>query len=165
LDGFSPGRIENPSYVAGARAAVEPRDRLLEVVPLDEAHGVKRPAVGVRTEPVDRHDAGVLQAAGYLRLQDEAAAAVGVVGMERLDLLESDLAVQLLVKGDENLAQAPLGMRPQHPVAETVPPDEVHGADGGSLVGRAAMRQAGLDIGIGDCRQRLAYVRSRGEGR
>ena len=48
----------------------------------------------------------MLQAAGDLRLEEEPRPAPGVVGVAVLDLLQGDLAVQLLVVGDEDLAQA-----------------------------------------------------------
>ncbi len=85
---------------------MESLGRVLQAVAADEPHRVERPAVGVRAQAVDRHDAGMLQAAGDLRLQQEARPAVGVVGVPLQDLLERHLAVQLLVVGDEDLAQA-----------------------------------------------------------
>jgi hypothetical protein len=88
-------------------------DRLPEAIALDEAHGVIRPAVGVVAQAVDRHDARVLQPAGDLGLQQEAGAAGRVVGLLVADLLEGDLAVQFLVEGHEDGAQAAPGVRPQ----------------------------------------------------
>src|SRR5262249_24894899 len=41
-----------------------------------------------------------------------------VVGMTILDLLERHLAVELLVAGDEDLAEPPLGMRPEDAEAD-----------------------------------------------
>ena len=52
-------------------------DRLLEAVAADEPHGVVGPAVGVGAQAVDRHDAGVLQPAGDLGLEQEPLAAGG----------------------------------------------------------------------------------------
>ncbi len=40
---------------------MEPLDRLLERLPLDEPHRIVRTAVGMATQAVDRHDARVLQ--------------------------------------------------------------------------------------------------------
>ena len=49
----------------------------LEPIPADEPHRVVGPAVGVGAQAVDRDDAGVLQAAGDLRLQEEPGRLVG----------------------------------------------------------------------------------------
>ena len=93
--------------------AVEVPDRFLERLTADEPHGVIGPAVAVGAQAVDRHDAGVLQPAGDLGLEHEAAAAGGVVGVRVEDLLDGDLAVQFAVEGDEHGAQAAFRMRPQ----------------------------------------------------
>src|SRR4051812_44901438 len=55
----------------------------------------------------------MLQTPGELGLQEEAASAVGLVGQLRSDLLEGDLAVQLGVECDADLAEAARGVRPQ----------------------------------------------------
>jgi hypothetical protein len=55
----------------------------------------------------------VLQAAGDLGLQEEAPAAVRVVGAVVEDALEGHLAVQVAVEGHEDLAQASLRMELQ----------------------------------------------------
>ena len=89
---------------AGDVGGVKPFHRGLEVVPLDETHGIERPAVGVRTQPIDRHDAGMLQSAGDLRLQQKPAAADCVVRVTGLDPLERHLAVELLIPGHEHFA-------------------------------------------------------------
>src|SRR5262249_33107303 len=97
---------------------MESLDGLLEVVALDEAHGVEGPAVRIRAQAIDRHDAGVLQPAGDLRLQHKAAPAVLAVGVLGADLLEGDLAVQLRTVGGEALARPAPGVRPQDPVTQ-----------------------------------------------
>ena len=72
-----------------------------------------------------------------------------------LDLLEGHLAVQLLVAGDVDLAQAPLGVRPQD--AEPAPrggrgAEERRGRVGVGVVaartGRADVGQAGGQVGV-----------------
>ena len=88
-------------------------DGLLERVAADEPHGVVGPAVAVGAQAVDRHDAGVLESAGDLGLQQEALAANRVVGVTVEDLLERDLAVQLVIERHEDGAQAAPGMGPQ----------------------------------------------------
>ena len=96
---------------------VEPPDGLAQRLALNEAHGVGGDAIRVVDQPVDRHDAGVLQAPGELGLQDEALPAVGVVGPRGPDALEGHRPVQLQVLGDVDLAQAAPGVEPQGPVA------------------------------------------------
>ena len=88
-------------------------DRVLEAVALDEPHGVERPAAGVVAQAIHRDDAGMLQLAGDLGLLHEPGAALRFVGVAILDLLERDGAVELLVERHRDLAQAPLGMRPE----------------------------------------------------
>ena len=55
----------------------------------------------------------MLQAAGDLGLEQEPGAADRVVGVAVEDLLQRHLAVQLGVEGDEDLAQAALGVGPE----------------------------------------------------
>ena len=100
-------------------ALVEAGHRLLQAVAADETHGVVGPAVRILAQAVDRHDARVLQAAGDLGLQEEAGAAVGIVGMPFLDLLECHFAPQFLVAGHGDLPQPSFGMRPED--AEAAP--------------------------------------------
>ena len=64
--------VRSPGGSASLPRWHERRDGVLEAVALDEAHGVKRPAVGVAAQAVDRHDTGMLQPAGDLRLQQKA---------------------------------------------------------------------------------------------
>src|SRR5580693_799826 len=87
------------------------RDRFPEAVALDEPHGVERAAGEVVAQAIDRDDAGMFQLAGDLGLLDKPGAAVRFVGVSVLDLLERDRAVELLVKRDRDLTEAPLGMR------------------------------------------------------
>src|SRR6516165_9125798 len=93
------------------------RNRILERLALDEAHRVERPAVAVLPQAVDGDDAGMFQAASDFRLAHEAAAAVRVVGVLVLNFLQRDLAVQLLIERDEDLADAAFAMWPQDVVA------------------------------------------------
>src|SRR5262249_51141754 len=92
---------------------VEGGDGVLEAIALDKAHGVEGSAVGVAAQAVDGHDARMLQLAGDLRLQKEARPALRLGGVPRLDLLQGDLAMEFLVTGYENLAQATPSVRPQ----------------------------------------------------
>ena len=83
-------------------------DGFFEAVAPDKPHRVKRPAVRIAAQAVDRHDSRVLEAAGDLGLDQKAPAARGVVGMPVEDLLERDLAVQLGVERDEDAPRPPL---------------------------------------------------------
>jgi hypothetical protein len=129
---------------------VEAVGGFLEAVPLNEPHGVERPAAVVGPQAVDRDDARVLQPAGDLGLEQETGAACRVVGVLLEDLLEGHLAVQLLVEGDEDGAQAAAGVRPQdtEPLAVTG-----RGADG--------QRHGAIVVGVGFARARAGA----GEGR
>src|SRR5262245_30270215 len=93
---------------------MKPRAGIVEAIPFDEAHGVEWPAVGVATEAVDRHDAGMLQAASDLGFEQETHARFGIVGVPGLDLLERDLAFQFLIERDGYLTQSASRVRPQH---------------------------------------------------
>ena len=77
---------------------------LLQTVAADEAHGIKRTAIGVDPQTVHRNDAGVLQPAGNLGFEHEASPAAGIVGAMGLDLFQGHFAVKLAVVGQENLA-------------------------------------------------------------
>ena len=92
---------------------MEPLDRLLEAVTLDEPHRVVRPAAVVGAQAVDRHDPGVFQPAGDLGLHQEPLAADGVVGVIVEDLLQGHLAVQLAVERHEDSPQAAARVGPQ----------------------------------------------------
>src|SRR5579864_3539675 len=85
-------------------------DRLLEAIAFDEPHGVERPAIIICAEAVDRHDPGVLQTAVDLGLQNEAATEVGLGDLVGPDLLESDLAAELVVAGDVDPAEPALAV-------------------------------------------------------
>jgi len=88
--------------------------------PFDEAHGVERLLVlGPPGQLIDRNDAGVLQLAGDPSLLQEAGRGVGVVGTFGAELLESNLAAQVPVAGQPDLANAALGMQPGQRVALT----------------------------------------------
>ena len=86
-------------------------DRLVQAFPPHEPHGVKRPALLVDAQAVDRHDPRMLEPAGDLGLEQEPRAAVGVVGAFGLDLLQGHLALQLGVERDRDLADPPLSVR------------------------------------------------------
>ena len=96
------------------------------------------------------------------------AAARRVVGVPVLDLLEGDLAVQLLVAGDEDLAQAPLGVRPED--AEPKPqggrgsyPAASTSTDGAIRPAGDHADQTGMEIRIRDPFQVLPGCFERGD--
>jgi hypothetical protein len=95
------------------RIGSEPVDGLLETIPADEPHGVIGAAIAVGPQPVNGDDPRVLQPAGDLGLAEKPLAAFGVVGVIIEDLLQRHLAVQLGVQGDEDGAEAALGVGPQ----------------------------------------------------
>src|SRR5262249_39617308 len=86
-------------------------DRLLEADAADQPHGVIRAPILVGPQAVDRHDSGVLQAAGDLGFTDEPGAAVRVVGCSELDLLQGDITAQLFIPGEEDRAEPTAGVR------------------------------------------------------
>src|SRR5947209_574995 len=65
---------------------VDSVDARLVAVAVDEANGGGGAPDRIGAEVVERHDAGVLQVAGDLRLQEKAGAGLGVVGVLFLDL-------------------------------------------------------------------------------
>ena len=97
---------------AGSLMLVVGVDRLLERSPPDEPHGIIRAAVVILPEAVDRDDPRVLEPAGDLGLDQEPRAALGVVEVAPLDLLECHLTPELLVECHEDLAQSPFCERP-----------------------------------------------------
>ena len=104
----------------GRRVGVEALDGLLEAIAPDEPHRVVGPPAVVGPQAVDGDDPGVLQPAGNLGLEQEATAAVRVVGVAGEDLLEGDLAVELGVEGDEDGAQTARGMGPEETEPQTI---------------------------------------------
>jgi hypothetical protein len=99
---------------------VKRSDGVLERVASDEPHRVIGAAVGVDTEPVHRHDPGVLEPAGDLGLDEKPVAAGRVVGVAIEDLLEGDLAVQLAIERHEHFPQTTPGVRAEHAEPLTV---------------------------------------------
>src|SRR5260370_11613344 len=95
-----------------ARSAARPvrgvklLDRILKGWPLDEAHGIKRAAVGVLPHAMDRHDAGMFQPARDRGLTEEAVAALRMVGAQRLQAFHRHLTVQLLIPSDVDFTHA-----------------------------------------------------------
>src|SRR5438128_2114671 len=88
-------------------------DGVLETFASDEPHGVKRPAIRVGAEAVDRDNARMFEAGSDPGLQQEPGTAVRPVGIGFLDLLESHFALQHLLQGDRHLAESTLGVGPQ----------------------------------------------------
>ena len=73
---FKQGQRPLAGIAAFLLVLVKLLDGRLEVVAADEPHGVEGAAVVVGAQAVDRHDAGVLEPAGDLGLDDEAGALV-----------------------------------------------------------------------------------------
>src|SRR5687767_6232212 len=83
---------DEPAEFAGGALAL--RQEVPQRVPLDELHGQEGPAVGQGAEVVYGRDAGVLQLAGDLRLDDEAGGGGGVHGRAGPEELDRDLAAE-----------------------------------------------------------------------
>ena len=95
-------------------------DRLAEGLATDEPHGVERLVVFLAAgQLVDRHDVGMFELAGDLRFLEEPSPVSRVRGRLGLDLLERDLAVEVGVAGEPDLAEAPLGMQPGQSVPQS----------------------------------------------
>ncbi len=88
------------------RIGVEPVDGLFHAVAADEAHRVERPAIAVSAQAVDRHDAGMLEAAGDFGLQHEPLTTHGIVGVLVENLFQRHFPVQFFIQRDEDGAQA-----------------------------------------------------------
>ena len=111
---------------------------------------------------------GMLQAAGDLGFEHESAAAVGIVGVLRLNFLEGDFAAGFSVFGDKHLAQPAAGVRPQDAESHARRRRLAHRLRQrrAEILRRAIQRrsvasdvnQAGLDVGVG---QTLQIVASR----
>jgi len=100
-----------PGQRVGPRVLLVVRlDGLLEAIPLNEAHGIKRPAVSITAETVDRHDSRMLQPTVNLSLKDETGSEAGFRDLVGSDLLESDLTPELLVTCHEDTPKAPLSV-------------------------------------------------------
>ena len=67
-------------------------------------------AVVALAEVVNRHDAGVLETASDFRLLEKSGAAVGIVGVAVVEFFQRDFAVELVVAGDGDFAQAAGGV-------------------------------------------------------
>ena len=114
----------------------------------------------------------MLQPAGDLGLQEEALAALVVVGVLVEDLLERHLAVQLVVQGHEDGPQAALGVGPQHAKPLALGRDGTDGVAGGAVGDRpgrpylgADVGERGLQVGIREAGQALEGRAANGHGR
>ncbi len=100
-----------------AAALVKLLDRVFETLALDESHHVERLTPGVQADPVDGNNSGVLQPRRHLGFHKESRPAVRFLEMLLQQLFEGDLAVQLHIEGDRDLADSPLGVGANHEVA------------------------------------------------
>ena len=86
-------------------------DRVFEAPALDESHHVERLSRCVQADSVDGNNPGVLQPRRHLGFQQESHPAVLFREMLLQQLFEGDLAVQLHIEGNRDLADSPLGVR------------------------------------------------------
>ena len=87
-------------------------DDLDEAVVAQEPHGVKRAAIVGDAQAVDWDDPGVLEAAGDLGLDHKPRPQVVAIPVGP-DLLEGDVAAELLVARNEHLAQPAASVEPE----------------------------------------------------
>ncbi len=137
---------------SGVSSMIVP-NRLVQAGSLHKPHGIKRPAVVVDAQGVDRHDSRMLESAGDLGLEQEPIAAVGVVGAFGLDLLQGHLALKLGVEGHRDLADASLRVQAQHVkphargcgCARLHPPSACESCSGsGGMLGSASANESSL---------------------
>src|SRR5262249_7618009 len=103
------GEIEGASR-ADVALAVVVLDGLAEGAAADEAHGVVRLLVRVAGQLVDGNDPRVFELAGDAGLLEEALADHGAIAAVGAQLLEGNLAAQLGVMGQPDLADAAGGV-------------------------------------------------------
>ena len=135
------GRPGHAVLVVGAR-------RLAERAAPDEPHRVIRRVP--LAQLVDRDDPRMLELRGDAGLGEEPGGDVRAVGLIGAELLQRDLAPELRVVGQPDLAHAPLGVevgeRVPRPAALTLLPAERADQDRARRLVR--VRQPGLDRGI-----------------
>ena len=96
--------------VGGCDVAVMPANGLGQRFALDETHRIARPAARVVAQAVHRHDAGMLQPARDAGFSKKAFAAGGIVGRGVLHPFQGDFALEFVVGGEEQFADAALGV-------------------------------------------------------
>ena len=101
------------SLPADRARVVKLADSFLERLAAHQSHGVEQATVRVFAQRVNRHDAGVLEPAGDLGLEQKPRPALPVGRLRSLDQLERDFPIEPAVLGDEHFAQAAACQRPQ----------------------------------------------------
>src|SRR5262245_56096720 len=81
-------------------------DRRFQRLAVNEAHDVARLAIRALDHTVNRHDAGMFELGGNLGFQLEAPACIRLCRTLRLDALEGDVAVELLIAAQKDFAEA-----------------------------------------------------------
>ena len=92
--------------------------RVLEIVTLDEPHGIERPTIRIGAEAIHGHNAGMLESAGDFRFQHKPAATGVLVRVLPLDLFQRHLSVQLQILRHKYFTEATFRMRAQHSVTD-----------------------------------------------
>jgi hypothetical protein len=130
---------------AAGRLALVMLDQVGEVGALDALHGVEHRAVGQHLEVVHRHDAGMFQLGGDLRLVHEAADRLLLAATAVAQGLERDAAAAVVVQHLEHhpLRAAADGAR--HLVAGGGA-GERGGPPGGQALGQAALVLERLEV-------------------
>ncbi len=124
-----------------ARAGTFLPQQPIQCLPVDQLHDQIGPTVGQLADLMHRGNAGMLQAAGQLRLVDKACHGRGIVGEAGLQVLQDDVALEGEIAGRVDDAHAAL--------ADLVE-DRVAGWSGGPFarLGRGGLvRQLGRGVG------------------
>ena len=112
--------LETVSRLAGP-ATMKLGDRVAQVLPSQKAHRVERLIVFLAPgQLVHRNDVGMFELAGDLRFLEEPAPRFRIGDGRGLDFLECDIAIEIGVVGDPDLAQTPFGMQPREGVTQRV---------------------------------------------
>jgi hypothetical protein len=134
-------------------------DGFLEGFSLDKPRGVVRATIRVLAQAVDRNNPWVLKAPRDLSLEQEPCPALTCVGLLVLDLLERNLAIQFAVERDKHPAEPSFGVQASNlkslcagtvigrELARRMSPGPISVS---VRFGGSDVRQAGLDIGIGE---------------
>ena len=104
-----------------APPAMEFGDRQPQGLPSQKTHRVERLIVLFSScQLVYGHDVGMLELAGDLRFLQEPAPRFGIGLRRRLDLFECDVAIEIGIVGDPDLAEPPFRMQTRERVPQRI---------------------------------------------
>jgi hypothetical protein len=93
---------------------VKTRDGLCQAIAADEAHRIIGPAIGILAKGIDRDDARVFQASRHNCFKHEPGLSLELTRVPAVHLLEGDLAMEISIESDEDLAKATLRVWAQY---------------------------------------------------